>query len=441
MCPSKKIMDLPLVILCEVFEYLEQADLISLGSASKEQRHIVAPVLFAHMHISHNSIDYFNAVISKKYSELCTTLSINYKFLHYMHSSNMVNLFDCLLNIHSLTLQGYAAPWRDSPTMIKEPSRIPRLSLYNSILDINSILKRLTSLFIYHDGGVSLDMLLSDCPLKKLTFNLDAPDTDIMEKTQLQYPGLELISIFIRYDCRDFPIVFYDFKKKQTLSLGWNKEDRFFSLDFYREDAMETQLAPTETIGDLYTRMLTLLSQNEQEIMKHSLPAIKMFSLANYCNDLLLDYPFLILMQNAKSIYLGARSLKKSPLRNMVYSATQVHLNNVDGSHHLDVSWLFTGNFNMLQMLSIYRLTQPFMGEFQFPRLRSFSVKFISRPNLVKVIQASPNLTSIFCSLAESGWESLMADYPRIRIKRYKDSHLPYLTDKESLMSMFDQHI
>ncbi|KAJ9058384.1 hypothetical protein DSO57_1012845 [Entomophthora muscae] len=353
-------MDLPHVILWELFDYLEQDDLISLGSANKELRYVVAPVLFSHMHINHNNINYFNAAISKKYNKLCTSLSINYKFLHYTYSSNLVNLFDNLINVHSLTLQGYAAPWKDSPAMLKKPSKIKQLSLYDTRQAISPNFHMLTSLFIYRNGGISSDMLTLDSPLQKLSFNLDAPDTAIMQQAQLRYPHLESISIFTRYDCKDFPIICYNFKNNQTLGLGWKKDDHFFSLDFCREDVIETQLAPTETIGDLYTRMLTLLSQNETMIMNYSHPAIDTFYLSNYYTDLFIDYLFFILMQHAKSIYLGAWSLKKSPLRNMAYSTTHLHLNNVDGTYHLDVSWLFGGNFDRLQMLTIHRLTQPF---------------------------------------------------------------------------------
>ncbi|KAJ9067776.1 hypothetical protein DSO57_1035765 [Entomophthora muscae] len=434
-------MDLPLVVLWELFDYLEKDDLVSLGSANKELRYVVAPVLFSHMHINHNNIDSFNAAISKKYNTLCTSLSINYKFLHYTYSSNSVNLFDNLINVHSLTLQGYAAPWKDSPAMLKKPSKIKQLSLYDTRQAISPNFHMLTSLFIYRNGGISSDMLTLDSPLQKLSFNLDAPDTDIMQQAQLRYPHLENISIFTRYDCKDFPIICYNFKNNQTLGLGWKKDEHFFSLDFCQEDVIETQLAPTETIGDLYTRMLALLSQKETMIMKHSLPIIKMFSLANYSSELVIDYPFFVLMQHAESIYLGAQYLKKSPLRSMVYSTTHIHLNNIDGTYHLDVDWLSAGTFDKLQVLSIYQLSRPFQCEFKFPELRSFSVKFISRPNLGKMIRAAPLLATVYCTLAEASLVRLAAEYPRIQIKRYKDSYQPYLSYKESTASTFDQNV
>ncbi|KAJ9067778.1 hypothetical protein DSO57_1035767 [Entomophthora muscae] len=117
----------------------------------------------------------------------------------------------------------------------------------------------------------------------------------------------------------------------------------------------------------------------------------------------------------------------------MAYSTTHLHLNNVDGTYHLDVSWLLGKNFDRLQVLTIYRLTQPFRDDFEFPELRCFKVKFISRHNLEKVIQASPLLATV-------GWESLMAEYSRIQIKSYEDPHPRCVNEKGSMSSVFDQN-
>ncbi|KAJ9070289.1 hypothetical protein DSO57_1009619 [Entomophthora muscae] len=236
-------MELPQVVVWELSEYLERGELITLGTASKELRYI-------------------------KYSK------------HYYSLSVHDGLFDTLCNVRCLTLSEFDLRGRN-PLAPPEIPNISRLSLYNSELEFGSIFENLTSLFIFQDCGVKVAMLAVDCPLQKLSFNIIEADLNFMEHVQILYPGLKLINIFTRYDQGDFPILRYDFKKNQTLGIGWKKHDSLFSLDFHPDDVSETCLACNETIVGLYTRIIDLLSKDRVEFSKASIPIIKRLSLFN----------------------------------------------------------------------------------------------------------------------------------------------------------------
>ncbi|KAJ9058378.1 hypothetical protein DSO57_1012839 [Entomophthora muscae] len=429
-------MELPHVVLWELFDFLGRGDLISLGSANKELRCIAAPVLFGRIHVDLNTIDYFKTNILNKYNKLCFSLAIAYSFSDRFSEDDVV--LDALINVHCLTLQGFGMHRRNT-LVLPELSSISRLSLYNSTSYL-SMFKNLTSLFIFQNGGVKLDVLAVDCPLQKLSFNLIEVDLNFMEQVRILYPRLKLLNIFTRYDHGDFPIFCYDFKKNQTLGIGWKEDKSFFSLEFLPEDISETCMSSNETADALYMRLIGLLSKDKIEVMKLSLPCIKRFSLAQGIPNYSADYPFLILMQNAESICMGIRFLHRFPWRKMTYTTKNFFLHNICGRFHYDMFVSFEEGFKNLRVLCIHRFTDQCWNCFEFPQLLLFSAKFVSRHNVNIVIQGSPLLTTVYCNLGFNNCSNLMEIYPRIQIKKYDHSHLPYFRDSESMTSVFDQN-
>ncbi|KAJ9070293.1 hypothetical protein DSO57_1009626 [Entomophthora muscae] len=120
-------MELPHVVLWELFDFLERGDLISLGSTNKELRCIAAPVLFSRIYVGFNTIDYFKTKILNKYNKLCFALGIKYRNSYYSLSV-YDGVFDTLVNVRYLTLREFDIHRRNT-FGLPEVSNISRLSL------------------------------------------------------------------------------------------------------------------------------------------------------------------------------------------------------------------------------------------------------------------------------------------------------------------------